>query len=576
MKRRLLVGLFVILSSLQGRAAVLQIAPVGAVEVGQRVQLSATGAKGRIKWSSSHPAIATVDANGLLTAVAEGQSTITARSGSLIAMISVVVLSQFLYYKPGEVTEFYVDFGRTSNGDGSEANPWKERNDINWSTIATALETSSVTIYFSSRANWTAAVWTYIPEGTNENGSNARILTLDGQSYYNSVASGTASWQAETDPSNRATFTTTVGQSGGPIVVLNNNGFITIRGFHNIGAANGPISLGESNPTTGIHDIIVENNVLETPQAGHGVWFGFAETGCYNITIRNNTIIETVLEGIYIGHYNYLSDTITGVIVEGNILIDTGTDGEGEIDIKPPAFGAIVRYNTVYSTGGGGWLAGIVVGASDVQIYGNALYDLVAADPIDGGSGIQINADGADGTGKDMANLLVYNNLIYGNEQAGVRLFANLGSITNLKFLNNTIVGNGMIGFQAGASGGEVITIAAFSNNVFKDNAASSGSYEIDTNSGVTISAANHNAIYHAAGGTFLRYQGVDKSWAQWQALGFDADGLNVDPQLNGTTYYPSSGASPLVGAGEVRGEFSIDKAQVTRGASWDIGAYEF
>ena len=61
------------------------------------------------------------------------------------------------------------------------------------------------------------------------------------------------------------------------------------------------------------------------------------------------------------------------MVVEYNTIINSGTDGEGDIDIKAGAFGAIVRYNSMHSTTTGGTLAGVVVQASDVQIYGNTL-----------------------------------------------------------------------------------------------------------------------------------------------------------------------------------------------------------
>src|SRR5436189_5112761 len=51
-------------------------------------------------------------------------------------------------------TEFYVDAGRISSGNGSAANPWKERGDIDWTMISAVLATNPVTIYFSSRGTW--------------------------------------------------------------------------------------------------------------------------------------------------------------------------------------------------------------------------------------------------------------------------------------------------------------------------------------------------------------------------------------------------------------------------------------
>lgn len=54
----------------QNHAAVL--------ELGQTLQLSATTADGKaVKWESSNPEVATVDQNGLVTAIALGEATIT-------------------------------------------------------------------------------------------------------------------------------------------------------------------------------------------------------------------------------------------------------------------------------------------------------------------------------------------------------------------------------------------------------------------------------------------------------------------------------------------------------------------
>ena len=61
--------------------------------IGQTVQLTATGATGAVKWTSSRPAIATVSKNGLVTAVAAGVSVITAKSGKATATSTITVAS---------------------------------------------------------------------------------------------------------------------------------------------------------------------------------------------------------------------------------------------------------------------------------------------------------------------------------------------------------------------------------------------------------------------------------------------------------------------------------------------------
>lgn len=81
----------------------------------QTLQLTASlepaNAQGAISWSSSDPAVATVDENGLVTAVQSGNATITASSGKLTATCEIDVViaegeSDFLIDDSGAVTGF--------------------------------------------------------------------------------------------------------------------------------------------------------------------------------------------------------------------------------------------------------------------------------------------------------------------------------------------------------------------------------------------------------------------------------------------------------------------------------------
>jgi hypothetical protein len=295
------------------------------------------------------------------------------------------------------------------------------------------------------------------------------------------------------------------------------------------------------------------------------------ETGCYYFTIRGNTIINSGTEPIYMGHFSYLSPTITGVVIENNTIVDGGLNGEGDIDIKGGVSGAVVRYNVSYGTGTGHVLAGVVVHAPSCQIYGNSFYNLNDK-PGDGDqAGITVNADGDGlGNGITVSDVLVYNNLIYGNEFTGISIYATASgaTVSNLKILNNTIVGNGTLGIKASASGGRTITISELHNNILANN----GTSALSTTSNASISAANNNLMYQAAG-TLITYLGTNRNWGQWQGLGFDANGVNADPSLNGS--YVPQGGSPAIGAGSTQTEFTIDKNQATRTAPWDIGCFE-
>lgn len=470
------------------------------------------------------------------------------------------------WMRPKDLPEvaFYVDYAWTGTESGTAAAPWKHRSSIDWPAITTALASNPVRLYFSSRATWNNDQELTV----GATGSAGKWLILDGHSLRNTQTSGTGTWIAETLDANRATFTN-AGGTGGTVYVNNSTAFVTVKGFQFTAPTWGGVIIGTANPTTNIHDIVVENNVIDTPVNNHGVWFGYAETGCYNITVRNNTISNTPLEAIYMGHYSYTSPTITGVVVEYNTITNSGTTGEGDIDIKAGVSGAIVRYNMSHSVSTGGVLAGIAIAGPGARVYGNELYSLLARSQ--GGSGIEINADGdGAGNGVSITDTLVYNNLIYSNVSSGIAVFATASgaTVSGLKILNNTFVGNGLHGLKLTASGGRTITVQELHNNIFSGN---SPSQVYTGSSGETITAANNNL--YSGSGTLLVYQGVNKTFGQWQALGFDANGVNAAPDLS-ASYVPNVG-SPAIGAGSVQTEFTIDKAGTTRGASWDIGAYE-
>jgi uncharacterized protein YjdB len=78
----------------------LLVSPSNAqISVGQTQQMSATGlfdglnqdVTNAVAWSSSNTGTATVDQNGVVTAVASGSANITATSGSFTATVELIV-----------------------------------------------------------------------------------------------------------------------------------------------------------------------------------------------------------------------------------------------------------------------------------------------------------------------------------------------------------------------------------------------------------------------------------------------------------------------------------------------------
>ena len=94
---------------------------------------------------------------------------------------------------------------------------------------------------------------------------------------------------------------------------------------------------------------------------------------------------------------------------------------------------------------------------------------------------------------------------------------------------------------------------------------------------GCTLTS-DYNWYYPANLNWSFQSGGADKSWAQWQALGYDAHGGVTDPLfVSGGTNFHLQAASPAINAGADVG-LTTDFAgvPVPQGSAPDIGAYEY
>ncbi|MFA6601557.1 MAG: choice-of-anchor Q domain-containing protein [Candidatus Paceibacterota bacterium] len=458
---------------------------------------------------------------------------------SVIVTVQVPKQRQLAQVSPGnpDASVYYVDSSRISNGDGSEANPWKNWGNIDWNAIQSSLGSRSVSIYLSSRDVWSSSS-SYVVVAT---GNSNYWLTIDGNSKYNLTDSGDAVWTNEDNPNNKARLTQT---GGSGLLIDNDHSYIKIKGLYLDKMQWGGINLGTSMPTRNVHHITLENNVIDTPQHNHGIWFGYAEEGCHDIVIRNNVVKNTLLESIYLGHYNYMPQTITGVIVEGNTIIDGGLEGEGDIDIKPGVYGAIIRNNTHYDTGAhSGGSCGVAVYGDNAQVYGNRFYGLDTT-ASGWGHGILITSAGdAQGNTRAITSALVYNNLLYGNA-AGIRVDGARDNISGLKIWNNTIFGNAH-GVYSTASAPYNIEMDMRNNIIY------SNSVKNITTARVNFSSNTNN--------------------------------LETDPFfVNGSVSngdFRLQQSSPAIASGlNLSSSFSTDFSGASRPSSgpWSIGAYEY
>ncbi len=470
------------------------------------------------------------------------------------------------------MTNYYVSSAGI-NGDGSTSNPWV--GSPNWATVQSTLASDSVTIYFDARGQWSTqfevGASTYVDGGTN-------WLILDGMSKYKNGPT----FEDETEGhkatwSNKYNYCSRNIQSGTNV----DTSYVKIRGFkftHGSLATKYSKKAGPKTETTSnFHHIVIEHCEIFNSEHG-GVYLVFLEDGCHDITIAHNLIYSTGTEGIYVGHYNYLTDSITNVIVEHNTLINCGDGTEGDIDIKPPCYGAIVRYNTHYDTRElGGGACGVVVSADATKIYGNKFYSIddkfVLKDgkpSEEWGHGIFVNSDGDASRGKAISSCLIYNNLLYLNDGVGIRVSAANGeSLLGLKIFNNTIANNADGGLFISESNSGQIEIE-MKNNILTNETG----FVFAESGAVTLTSDNN--LWYKATGPLARFNGVEYSWGEWvSTAGFDKAGANQDPML--IDYMPTQ-ASPLFirqGGADLSSVFKVDITGEVRTGPWSIGAYQ-
>ena len=327
--------------------------------------------------------------------------------------------------------------------------------------------------------------------------------------------------------------------------------------------------------STVAHDVIVDSCTIQN-NGGRGICISEQYTApsqiSNNIVVRNgwasvqDDMEYSGIEGI-LGNFYVFGNTISETAIGGCKL--TGTLGNYCHGLYYPAgFGGDrtipvniyknVSYNNQYGAG--------FKSVGSANIYQNISYDNV-------GEGIQLGQNGVVNIVLNVYYNLIYNNNT-GNSSNGI-VEQNKGSGTiDLSINNNTFYNN------ANTTGMELkiadnVEILTIKNNLLFTS-PTRRTMSIVTQTG-TVSVDN-NLHWRADGDPNLYYGGASRTWAQWQALGFDANGVNRDPLLvsPSTFDFTLKSASPCINAGTDVG-LSIDLVgrQVPYGVSPNIGAYE-
>lgn len=288
---------------------------------------------------------------------------------------------------------------------------------------------------------------------------------------------------------------------------------------------------GEGSSDHDIHDSTFAHNGQDTSaQYASGI------NGAGNNTdIYNNTVYDNCHATVYnYGHGIYIDTNTTNSTCYNNMVYNNprghGINVKGDCD---------VYFNTSY----GNYMAGIHVddwyaNNPTINIYYNICYN--------NHYGFYIGT-GGDKTGD--LTLTLYNNVFFGNND---KTYDDYPIEIRIEY--------------------DIDTFTCKNNIVYGASGVSYAEWDIDTQSNATI---DYNCTVNAD----FRYNEASRTWTQWKTDGWDANGLNDDPEFidqDGRDFEIGSG-SPCIEAGtDVSLSTDYFGNAVPAGEEVDIGAHEY
>jgi len=334
----------------------------------------------------------------------------------------------------------------------------------------------------------------------------------------------------------------------------------------------------------------------------------YSQSSDYTDGITLNNLVVT-LEGGTTGFVTYIasSDSLTITNSTFNISGGTGIDGVELIYSSNLEFSG----NTIAGISPTSQDDGLVVTGTNINIENNTLYGGDGASPAHP-DGIVIQGDG-DRAGNNTGNVTIHRNTIYDYDQliyvdaiwgdfdAPVRIYNNLlyetGTLVNHVNINGIII--------SGENGAGAPTykcpVNAFNNTI--DVRGTQLRYSKQIATALNNTKEIYNNIFVNGGYTALYFSSADDAanitidyndysdcdntpiyWggtaytvAAFITAGFgEANSVVASSGLN-ANYKPDSSGDAVVDVGkDLSTIFTTDKDGNTRGAIWDIGAYEF
>ena len=165
-------------------------------------------------------------------------------------------------------------------------------------------------------------------------------------------------------------------------------------------------------------------------------------------------------------------------------------------------------------------------------------------------------------------------------------------TLSNIVIANNTFIDNPWqpITFESYNGGNPTATGIEIKNNIFYncgDGTSSHPIFNALTSSGTGFSLGAGflfaNNVYYRSGGAYMTFEGVSSTVASWVSANESGTGKTTQPLFVSYTANASANDLNLSASDTVAKDsavtlsyFSTDKAGATRGATWDIGAFEF
>jgi hypothetical protein len=385
--------------------------------------------------------------------------------------------------------DYYVDNSVAGNGNGSSwSSAWQDFSDINWSAIK-----PGDTIFVSG-------------------GSTSQTYTDPLTIGASGSAAGNITITAGTDPGHNGSVIIDGQDNLANGVYDNGHNYVTVNGLNVRNITDAGIAV--KGATAGV---LIENNSVYSGDPNGGNARGYdvrnsvGQNGQYAVTVENNSFTTpgsttAQTDGIWSSGNN-------GVLFQGNNIDITNTDSTGHSDdIQSWQDTNITIADNYFAHPNGGinnhgvWIADIETGGT-VTVENN-----IVNMPV--GDEIAIAAWNQDAGFNGQANIV--NNTVYGG--------------LDDYFLENT-------------------PLSELKNNIADGVKGSTGVFI----SGNAPSAANiDNNLIYTPSGTVADVNNNNESYAQWQANGYDAHGVNANPMFTN----PSAGDfslqsnSPAIGAG--------------------------